>query len=354
VATKKNTTLSRQEIFLRLTADKKPFVRTALAQNPDIDREIQNILLKDENGGVLRALAMNPSVSDEVIDELVMIAKFNAVLGDFIIQGFFANTKLPKAVIKIITGPDYSSFDFMAIKSKALSVLEKQVCLKRIIKKEAYEFELRDAAECDALDQKQIDFLLIHDSEDVRAQLARNPIISEAIQFKLSKDESALVREFLASNPALSAKLEVHLAKDKEEDVKSRLSENLSSRSPKIPNKNIKIDYAKLLKTGDDKELITLALDVHTPADVIEQLCAKYDPIYDNWVSVALAQNPQITPDRLMSISKSKNLAVLQALATNSSVTLDILTTLSKNKDYQVRGVVANPDFYEIPSFMLS
>jgi hypothetical protein len=58
--------------------------------------------------------------------------------------------------------------------------------------------------------------------------------------------------------------------------------------------------------------------------------------------------------DRLISISKSSNLEVLKALATNPLVTLDILTKLSKNKDYQVRGVVANPDFYEIPSFMLS
>jgi TusA-related sulfurtransferase len=58
--------------------------------------------------------------------------------------------------------------------------------------------------------------------------------------------------------------------------------------------------------------------------------------------------------DRLNGISKSKNLEVLKALTTNPMVTLDILTMLSKHKDYQVRGVVANPGFYEIPPFMIS
>jgi hypothetical protein len=354
VATKKNIALTKQEIFIKLASDAKPYVRTALAQNPEINKEIQSILLKDESGGVLRALAMNPSVSNELIDGLVKIIKSDAELSSFIIQGFFSNTKLPKTVVKLITGPDYSSSDFMAIKSKALSASEKQVCLKRMIKKDAYSTVLRDAAACDALDQKQIEFLLAHEAEDVRAELARNPIISEAIQLKLSKDKSTTVKQRLASNPALSAKLEELLSKDKEEDVTYSLARNLRSRSPKVANKNAKVDYAKVLKSGDDKELITLALDVNTPPDVIEQLCAKYDPTYDNWVSAALAQNPRISADRVNSISKSKNSEVLKALATNSLVTLDILTALLKNKDHQVRGVVANPSFYEIPPFMIS
>lgn len=354
MATKKNTALSKQEIFLKLSVDKKPFVRTALAQNPEIDKEIQNILLKDESGGVLRSLAMNPSLSEESIDALVKILESDAELGDWIIQGFFGNIKLPKNVVKLITSPTYSSSDFMAIKSKALSAPEKQVCLKRMIIKDAYETVLQDAAACDALDQKQIEFLLAHEAEDVRAELARNPIISETIQLQLSKDKSTTVRQRLASNTALSAKLEDVLAKDMEEDVKNSLSRNLRSRSPKNPSKNSKVDYAKVLKDGDDKELITLGLDLNTPPEIIEQLCKKNDPAYDNWISVALAQNPHISTDRLINISKSSNLEVLKALATNSLVTLDILTTLSKNKDYQVRGVVANPDFYEIPSFMLS
>jgi hypothetical protein len=36
--------LSKQEIFIKLAADKKPFVRTALAQNPEIDKEIQDYI----------------------------------------------------------------------------------------------------------------------------------------------------------------------------------------------------------------------------------------------------------------------------------------------------------------------
>jgi len=352
VATQK-TSLTKKEIFLKLTADKKPYVRSALAQNPEIDNEIQNILLKDESGRVLRGLAMNPSVSKESIDALLKIIKKDSDLGGDIIQGFFDNTNLPKNAIKLITGPDYSSSDFMAIQSKALSASEKQVCLKRMIKKDAYETVLQDTAACDALDQKQIEFLLAHEDDDVRAELGRNPIISEAIQLKLSKDKSTTVRKYLASNSALSAKLEKLLSKDKEKEVKYSLAQNLRSRSPRAANKNDKVDYAKALKSRDDKELIRLGLNVNTPPNILEQLCAKYDPAYDNWVSVALAQNPRISADRVKGISKSKNPEVLKALATNPLVTLDILTTLLKNKDYQVRGVVANPSSYEIPSFEL-
>lgn len=354
MATKKNIALTKQEIFIKLAGDAKPYVLTALAQNPEIYNEIQSILLKSQSGGALRGLAMNPSATRETIDGLVKVIESDTELGSFVIQGFFSNTKLPKNVIKLITSPDHSSSDFMAIKSKALSAPEKQVCLKRMIKKDAYETVLRDAAACDALDEKQIDFFLTHEAEDVRAELARNPIISEATQLKLSKDQSTTVRQRLASNPALCDKLEGPLSKDKEDDVKYSLSRNLRSRTPQAANKNTKVDYVKVLKNGDDKELITLGLDANTPPEVIEQLCAKYDPTYDNWVSVALAQNPNISMDRLNGISKSKNLEVLKALATNTMVTLNILTTLSKNKDYQVRGVVANPSFYEIPSFMIS
>ena len=354
MATKKNTALTKQEIFIKLAGDAKPYVLTALAQNPEIDNEIQSILLKSQSGGALRGLAMNPSATKETIDGLVNVIESDAELSSFVIQGFFSNTKLPKNVIKLITGSDHSSSDFMAIKSKALSTPEKQVCLKRMIKKDAYETVLQDAAACDALDEKQIDFFLTHEAEDVRAELARNPIISEAIQLQLSKDKATVVRQRLASNEALSPNLEALLAKDNEEDVKYSLSRNLRSRLPQAANKITKLDYAKVLKSGDDKGLITLGLDANTPPEVLEQLCAKYDPTYDNWVSVALAQNPNISMDRLNGISKSKNLEVLKALATNPMVTLDILTTLSKNKDYQVRGVVANPSFYEIPPFMIS
>ena len=354
MATKKNIALTKQEIFIKLAGDAKPYVLTALAQNPEIDNEIQSILLKSQSGGALRGLAMNPSVTKETIEALVKVIESDAELARFVIQGFFSNTKLPKNVIKLITSSDHSSSDFMAIKSKALSATEKQVCLKRMIKKDAYETLLQDAAACDALDETQIKFLLAHEAEDVRAELSRNPIISEAIQLQLSKDKATIVRQRLASNTALSPQLEALLARDKEEDVKYSLSQNLRSRLPQAANKNTKVNYVKLLKSGNDKELIALGLDAGTPPEVIEQLCAKYDPTYDNWVSAALAQNPHISMDRLSGISKSKNLEVLKALATNPLVTLDILTVLSKNKDYQVRGVVANPGFYEIPPFMLS
>jgi hypothetical protein len=350
----KKIALTKQEIFIKLAGDAKPYVFSSLAQNPEIDNEIQSILMKSESGYALRGLAMNPSVTKESIDGLVKIIETDAELGAFVIQGFFSNTKLPKHVVNLITSSDYSRSDFIAIKSKALSAPEKQVCLKRMIKKDAYAHLLQDAAACDALEEKQIEFLLTHEAENVRAELARNPIISEATQLILSKDKSAKVRDWLASNPVLSAKLEGPLSKDKEDDVKYSLIENLRSRMPKAANKNAKVNYVKALKNGDDKELIKLGLDPNTPPDVIEQLCAKYYPAYDNWVSVTLALNPKISMDRLSDISKSKNLEVLKALATNALVTLEILTALSKNKDYQVRGVVANPGSYEFPSFMLS
>ena len=354
MATSKSTALTKQDIFIKLAGDAKSYVITALAENPKIDNEIQSILLKGKSSVVLRGLAMNPSATKETIDTLVKIIESDAELGGFVIQGFFYNTKLPKNVVKLITNSDYSSYDFMATKSKALSASEKQVCLKRMIKKDAYESQLKAAAACDALDEKQIEFLLAHEAEDIRAELARNPIITEATQVILSKDKSTVVRKRLASNPSLCAKLVGPLSKDKEEDVIFNLTKNLKSRTPKAVNKNAKVNYVKALQNGDDKELIKLGLDVNTPPDIIEQLCAKYDPAYDNWVAVALAQNPHISMDRLSGISKSKNLEVLKALATNPLITLEILTALSKNKDYQVRGVVANPGFYEIPPFMLS
>ena len=354
MATKKYIVLTKQEIFIKLAGDAKIGVINALAQNPEIDNEIQSILLKGKRGGALCSLAMNPSVTKESIDALVKIIESDAVLGEAVIRGFFQNVKLPKYVVELITKSDYSSFDFMAIDSKALSASKKQVCLKRMIKKDAYDHLLGDAAECDALNEKQIEFLLAHEAENVRASLAKNPIISEAAQLILAKDKSTIVRRRLASNPALCAKLEEPLSKDEDDDVKYILAQNLKSRTPQADNKNAKVDYVNVLKNGDDDELIKLGLDINTPPDVIELLCAKYDPAYDNLVSVVLARNPHVSMDRLSGISKSKNIMVLEALASNPLVNLEILTLLSKNKDQIVRSVVANPGLYEGPRFTLS
>ena len=235
---------------------------------------------------------------------------------------------------------------------EALSSAEKQVCLKRMIKKDAYETVLQDAALCDGLDQKQIDFFLQHEAESVRANLAKNPIISDEVQSKLVKDPSTLVRRLLATNPSISDKVASALSKDSESDVVFNLEQAVRARTKKQSDKKTKADYDQLVKSTNDKDLIALGLDADAPLNIIEQLCEKSQPGYDSWISVALAINPNTPSARLVDISKSKNLEVLKALAANAAVTLEIVAGLAKNKDPQVRSIVANPNWYKIPPFM--
>jgi hypothetical protein len=352
MAVKKNIA-SIEEIFLKLADDSKASVRSALAENPKINGEIQSALLLNPTGGVVRGLAMNSSASKETIDKLLQIAKADAELKDFVIQGFFGSAKLPKEVAKLLTSADYATFDFMAIKSRALSSTEKQVFLKRMIKKDAYESVLQDAALCDALDQKQIEFFLQHEAEGVRANLAKNPIISEEVQSKLAKDPSTLVRRLLATNPSISDKVAKALSKDSESDVVFNLEQALRARTKKQLDVKTKTDYDELVKSTNDKDLIALGLDANAPLNIIEQLCKKSQPGYDSWISVAIAANPNTPIEKLADIAKSKNVEVLKSLAANPAVTLDILAVLAKNKDPQVRSIVANPNWYKLPPFMM-
>jgi hypothetical protein len=352
MAVKKNIA-SIEGIFLKLADDTKASVRSALAENPKIDGEIQSALLLSPTAGVVRGLAMNSSATKETIDKLLQIAKTDEELKSFVIQGFFDCAKLPKDVVKLITSNDYASFDFMAIKSSALSSADKQIFLKRMIKKDAYETVLQDAALCDALDKDQIDFFLQHEAEGVRANLAKNPIISGEVQSKLAKDQSTLVRRLLAANPSISEKVAQTLSKDSESAVVFNLEQNLRARSQKSPAVKTKADYDQLIKSTNDKDLIALGLDVQTPLNIIEQLCEKSQPGYDSWLSVAIAGNTNTPNMKLADIAKSKNVEVLKGLAANPSVTLDILAVLAKNKDPQVRAIVANPNWYKLPPFMM-
>ena len=344
-----NNPLTKMDIYLKLSVDPKLYVRSALSENPEINDEIQGVLLKDTKGPILRGLAGNPSLSTDSMVQLLKILESDSELGDFIIQGFFAAAKLSQNVVKLITGERYASGDFMAIKSSALSASEKQVCLKRMINNANW---LQDAASCDALNEKQIELFLNHKDEIVRAGLARNPIITEEAQLKFAKDQSTDVRQGLALNPALTDQAIKLLAKDKDSRVTDSLEHNLRKRKPHCVAKKPHIDYAKLLKSGSEKDLIGVALDAYTPTDIISQLCQKCHPDYDNWISVALAQNQKISKDIIKNIAKSKNSSVLEALAANPLTELDTLWVLSKNKSYNVRAIVANPSWFLLPPFM--
>jgi hypothetical protein len=111
----------------------------------------------------------------------------------------------------------------------------------------------------------QIDFFLQHEAEGVRANLAKNPIISVEVQTKLAKDQSTLVRRLLAANPSISDKVAQSLSKDSESDVIFNLERNLRARSQKSPAVKTKADYDRLIKSTNDKDLIALGLDAKTP-----------------------------------------------------------------------------------------
>jgi hypothetical protein len=195
--------------------------------------------------------------------------------------------------------------------------------------------------------------LSAQESDGVRSVLAKNPIIPKTIQLIFSHDKSVLVRRLLAANPALDLDVQVILSKDKEDGVKSNLARNLRDHTPISQKQKTDLEYSEIIRDGAEENLIKLALDNNTPPQIIENICEQCHPKYDEWVSVALALNRNVPPDRLNDISRSKNTDVLEAVASNPSVSLNILSNLSKNKNSGVRTIVANPAYYVIPPFMI-
>jgi hypothetical protein len=77
-----------------------------------------------------------------------------------------------------------------------------------------------------------------------------------------------------------------------------------------------------------------LAIDPHTPSDVLDQLARLADD--GSWVSV-VAGNPNTPPETLTYLSGSKRPCIREVVATNPHTPPDTLVTLAKDRNRYVR-----------------
>lgn len=347
--------LSKNDIYLRLASDSKNSVKAALAENIEISESIQLLLIESGSNSVYRALASNSCISRGVLKSLFDIKDADTEAADWIIQGLCENTSLPDEIVESLLLTIEENSYFMLLKCPSLNKMQKQQLLAKMIHPSQYPSVLEDAASSDALLPKQIDFLINHESENVRTALARNPGLDKNSQLVLAKDHSVMVRKILALNVNLSKDAEELLKKNPESDVQVNLDRRPLSKN--IKDKSISQalpDYEKILTELNQSNLINIGLCSETPVDVLDQIFETVLPTCDSWVAVALAQNSNLNEKHLSSLLKSKNAEVHKALASNKKIPLSIMDKLSKNKDPIVRSIVANQNRYVIPSFMSS
>lgn len=351
-----NKIIDINDVYLRLASDTKSSVKTALAANAEINELVQTKLLENGGNSVYQALASNPSITRKNLDSLIVIKNTDSTATDWIIQGLCENPALPEDIVTSMMDTLEDSAYFMLIKCPSLNNMQKQQLLTKVIHPSQYPSNLEIAASNDALSPEQINFLLKHESENVRGALARNSILEKTTQITLAKDSSTFVRKILALNRNLNKQAETILQKDPENDVQINLNRRLTliSSSSNAKSQKSKPNYEQILQESNQDNLIQVGLDTNTPLHILEKIVAMVLPNCDSWVAVAVAQNPVLEADFLTTLSKSKNPEVLKALASNANCPLALLDQLSKNKDPSVRSVIANKKRYERPSFMCS
>ena len=232
--------------------------------------------------------------------------------------------------------------------------------------------------------------LVTGDGKGALEGLARNSHVDHSIYHELIKiaeadnDKKSFIMQGFFDNPNLPKKIKNKIVSEKykeyffmsfqclslDDTEKKYIINTLNSIGTKASLDDFKINsvnkkqavvsirrtkkqFQEIMQNGILKDQIQIVLEEDTPIEFINELIKREDlKNFDSWLSVALAQNPNVKYETLAKMSKSINKEVLKAIVTNKNINLEILEKISKNKDNSVRSIVANPNWFELPPFM--
>jgi hypothetical protein len=357
-----------EKIYLKLALDKKYIVRAALASNDKISEDIQKILFNDGSLYVTETLAENKNLSKGLIQDGITIGsseKINAFK-----LGLFKNKNLSANLIDKILSKDYDFIEYLLLCiNESTPKNTREYILSAIKKNNSSDFiEVLRRINLSLIDN-EIDSLLKND--DFKIILARNPSLEVQHQLNLAREKNDSVRLALASNPNLNVKTLKKLSKDKNYQIKVKVIRNSKSTieildlikkdkdheiaefaNEFMNDKYGEKKYSAIIEANNLEAITSLAFNENTPICYLEQIAKKFAPAFDSLACVALAKNPNTPPHVITNLKKSKNPTVLSALASIENIEIDFANLLIKSKDAEVRKVLANPAWFELPSFI--
>ncbi|MGL5698382.1 MAG: AAA family ATPase [Kluyvera sp.] len=243
--------------------------RAALALNPSLNKEQQQVLVADKNKTVRIALAQNMALEEEIITTLKRDSD-----------------------LSVVTALEETRRTANAETHSKPEEKNHEVDLLTQIKQGSVQ-KLLSLASRQYLPEQAQNYIATHiTNEAVLVTLASNPTLHDQVQYILASEGSPDVRTALAVNPALSSELQKYLFDVGQTETKRALMSNIA--------------------LSEEVQLIALE-------------CADYD------IDYVLLRNPNISEDiqhRVMRFSFTRGLSKC-FLAMNSALSEDILKLLS-------------------------
>ena len=171
-----------------------------------------------------------------------------------------------------------------------------------------------------------LETLSIHEFSSVRRKVAGNSNTSIPVLEKLSTDEDADVRSEVAGNSNTSIFVLEKLSTDEVAKVKSRVAGN--SNTPVVI-----LRFLAFEKCKDGWVRREIALNIHTPGDILTALASDKD----EFVRGGVAVNENTPESTLKVLASDKKAHVRQCVAINPNTPRVILESLVSDKNQKVR-----------------
>ncbi|MDL2198134.1 AAA family ATPase [Halopseudomonas aestusnigri] len=312
-------------------------VRIALAGNPAVHSDVQDILSRDLNSAVRAALAANDRLSAHLYERFLSDK-------DVCVREHFASLQdLPR------DAQDALAKDVLDVKiALARSSQDGEIQLQLL---EGGIEEVLCALACNPRLGEQLQSRLAdHDSSEVRRCLARSKSLSELVVGDLINDADLLVRIELAKNTHLSVEQYLDLLKSGCREVIESLAANPGITEalmneiyqghvePQLEalarNANLPLSIQKaLLDENSAKVKAALAANAAVDQMILRQLLL--DVSAD--VRIALLKNPILDLSMQLKLAKDRDARVRSAVAMQRPISKSVQTQLAVDPDKAVR-----------------
>lgn len=325
-----------------LSVHPKKTVRSAVARRPFCSDEVLERLLNDEEISVVASALSNPSIREEALSrfissdsrEILFVVASNKntpdrLLGELITKGLGEEYKTLRGYL---TAASTSLYDSWLVEAVSLNP---NLSLKN---------------------QKR---LLVHEDENVRGGLARNPALHKSLAPDLTKDQSSTVRQFLAQNRNLPTALFYELACDADYSVRADVA-----RNPECPpdllqtlSADGKVDVRRSVANAqhaNPETLVTLCQDknrdvrmeaVSNPTFPKSEMQLVLDSDIPKWVQINFLIDNKFDSEMIAKELESANSDLRMEAASNKNIDYANLVALADDKNYKVVcAVLWNPN----------
>lgn len=286
--------ISNQEKLKQLSTSGDVGVRTAVAMNGNLSKDIFSKLLHDKDDNVVLAALENLELNKDLIDDTIKSHENEKIR--FIAFEITGDTSILPSL--------YNTSDTNILYTIGIN---------------------------NSTSPEMLNILSKNPSFSVRRSVARNVSADPATLNLLAHDSDLHVRVALAKNPFIPIESMYILAKDLSPSIQYALA----------GNKNLPPDILNILSMSNDKDIVRqVAENVNTSNETLRRLVAE-----SHYYNIEISMNANLSSELLKILSEDYSSDVRYGIAIHEKTTADILMALSSDPVADIRfAVCSNPN----------